>query len=160
MFAWALAESIIYIWIFRSPMKSTFQWIKQKGNLRLRWMSTLWKGNFIKFSIELYFGICYVLYAGVNPWRSGRNKAMTTRKRRWTWCQQNRRWGMVPQNIHDEIQKLRTKTNSLEHGWMKKQEAQLNTWWCWERTTTDFIRQHQTAWILWILAQRTMASRQ
>jgi hypothetical protein len=47
--------------------------------LRLRRMSTRWKGNFINFLIELYFGICSVLYAGVNPWRRGSNKAMTTR---------------------------------------------------------------------------------
>jgi hypothetical protein len=47
--------------------------------LRLRWMSTRWKGNFINFAIELYFGICSVLDAGVNPRRRGSNKAMTTR---------------------------------------------------------------------------------
>jgi hypothetical protein len=47
--------------------------------LRLRRMSTRWKSNFINFSIELYFGICSVLYAGVNPRRRGSNKAMTTR---------------------------------------------------------------------------------
>jgi hypothetical protein len=47
--------------------------------LRLRRISTRWKGNFIKFSIELYFGICSVLYAGVNPRRRGSNKATTTR---------------------------------------------------------------------------------
>jgi hypothetical protein len=46
--------------------------------LRLRRMSTRWKGNFIIFSIELYFGICSVLYAGVNPRRSS-NKAITTK---------------------------------------------------------------------------------
>jgi hypothetical protein len=45
--------------------------------LRLRRMSTRWKGYFINFSIELYFGICSVLYAGVNPRRRGSNKAMT-----------------------------------------------------------------------------------
>jgi hypothetical protein len=55
--------------------------------LRLRWMSTCWKGNFIKFSIELYFCICSILDAGVNPRRRGSNKVMTTRWRRWTWCQ-------------------------------------------------------------------------
>jgi hypothetical protein len=32
--------------------------------LRLRWMSTRGKGNFIKFSIEQYFGICSVMYTG------------------------------------------------------------------------------------------------
>jgi hypothetical protein len=47
--------------------------------LRLRRMSTRWKGSFINFSIELYFGICSVLDAGVNPRRRGNNKAMMTR---------------------------------------------------------------------------------
>jgi hypothetical protein len=118
-----LQQTIGYIWIFRSYMKSKFQRIKRQGNrrflqadmaespmvahaeildtkhcwseiaitpsfgLRLRRMSTRWKGNFINFSIELYFGICSVKDAGVNPRRRGSNKAMTTRWRRWTWCQ-------------------------------------------------------------------------
>jgi hypothetical protein len=47
--------------------------------LRLRRMSTHWKGNFTNFSTELYFGICSVLDAGVNPRRRVGNKAMTTR---------------------------------------------------------------------------------
>jgi hypothetical protein len=47
--------------------------------LRLRRMSNRWKGNFINFSIELYFGICFVLDVGVNPRRRGSNKAMMTR---------------------------------------------------------------------------------
>jgi hypothetical protein len=33
----------------------------------------------------------------------------------------------VPQHVHDEIQKLRTKTNPPEQGRMKTQEAPLNT---------------------------------
>jgi hypothetical protein len=47
--------------------------------LRLRWMSTRLKGNFINFSIEIYFGICSVLYAGVNPRRRVSNKVMPTK---------------------------------------------------------------------------------
>jgi hypothetical protein len=53
--------------------------IAPSSGLRLRRMSTRWKGNFINFSIELHFGICSVLYAGVNPRRRGSNKAMMTR---------------------------------------------------------------------------------
>jgi hypothetical protein len=53
--------------------------IAPPSGLRLRRMSTRWKGNFIIFSIELYFGICSVLYAGVNPQRRGSTKAMTTK---------------------------------------------------------------------------------
>jgi hypothetical protein len=34
-------------------------------------MTTCWKGNFIKFSIELYFCICSILDAGENPRRRG-----------------------------------------------------------------------------------------
>jgi hypothetical protein len=40
---------------------------------------------------------------------------------------------------------------------MKTQEAPLNPWWCWKRTAR--LSQHQAAWMLWILAQRTMALR-
>jgi hypothetical protein len=39
--------------------------------LRLRWMSTRWKGNFIKFSMEQYFSICSVMYTGENPRKRG-----------------------------------------------------------------------------------------
>jgi hypothetical protein len=53
--------------------------ISPSFGLRLRRMSTRWKCNFINFSIELYFGICSVLDSGVNPWRRGSSKAMTTR---------------------------------------------------------------------------------
>jgi len=34
-------------------------------------MTTRWKGNFINFSIELYFCICSILDAGENPRRRG-----------------------------------------------------------------------------------------
>ena len=34
-------------------------------------MTTCWKDNFIKFSIELYFGICSILDTGENPRRRG-----------------------------------------------------------------------------------------
>ena len=34
-------------------------------------MTTCWKGNFIKFSIELYFGIYSILDAGENQRRRG-----------------------------------------------------------------------------------------
>jgi len=53
-------------------------------------MTTRWKGNFINFSIELYFCICSILDAGENPRRRGEeqrdeNKVkeirMTTMKR-------------------------------------------------------------------------------
>jgi hypothetical protein len=108
-------KTIEYIWIFRSPMKSTFKRIKRQGNRRLlqadmaeppkvacaetlgskqswsetaiapsfglwsRRMSTHWNGNFINTSIELYFGICSVLDAGVNPWIRGISNAMMTK---------------------------------------------------------------------------------
>jgi hypothetical protein len=121
-------KTIRYIWIFRSSMKSTFQWIKREGNwrflqvdmaespmvahaeimdskqcwsvtaialsfgLQLRRMSTRWKDNFIKFSIELYFGIFSVLDAGLNPRRRVRNKVMTTIKRRWGNCSTTHTW--------------------------------------------------------------------
>jgi hypothetical protein len=60
--------------------------------------------------------MCSVLDAGVNPRRRASNKVMMTRWRRWTWCQYREDGAMVPQHVHDEIQKLRTKTNLLELG--------------------------------------------
>jgi hypothetical protein len=39
--------------------------------LWLRWMSTHWKDNFIKFSMEQYFCICSVIYTGENPRKRG-----------------------------------------------------------------------------------------
>jgi hypothetical protein len=53
--------------------------IAPSSGLRLRWMSTHCEGNFINFSIELYFGICSVMDSGVNPWKRVSNKVMTTR---------------------------------------------------------------------------------
>jgi hypothetical protein len=47
--------------------------------LRLRWMSTRWKGNFIKFLIEQYFGIYSVMYTGENPRKRGSSNTMRTR---------------------------------------------------------------------------------
>jgi hypothetical protein len=41
-------------------------------------MSTYWKVNFIKFSIEKYFGICSIIYIGENPRRRGSNNTMRT----------------------------------------------------------------------------------
>jgi hypothetical protein len=45
---------------------------KQNGHSSLIWAlikmnESRWKGNFIKFSMEQYFGICSVLYTGENP---------------------------------------------------------------------------------------------
>ena len=37
-------------------------------------MTTRWKGNFINFSIELYFGICFVEYTGDIPQRKGQEQ--------------------------------------------------------------------------------------
>ena len=39
-------------------------------------MTTSWKGNFINFSIELYFGICSVECTGEILRRRGRSNAM------------------------------------------------------------------------------------
>jgi hypothetical protein len=42
-------------------------------------MSTRWKGNFINFSIELYFVIYSVMYEGGNPRGRGSGNMMGTR---------------------------------------------------------------------------------
>jgi hypothetical protein len=46
-------------------------------------MTTRWKGNFIKFLIELYFDIFSVLDRGGNPRKRDSKEMMRTRKRRW-----------------------------------------------------------------------------
>jgi hypothetical protein len=69
-------------------------------------MTTSWKGNFIKFSIDLYFDICSILDRGKSTKKTEQgddeNKkeemAMTTLKRRRP---------LTPLSIHDQIQKFR-----------------------------------------------------
>jgi hypothetical protein len=46
-------------------------------------MTTRWKGNFINFSIELYFDIYSVLDRGGNPCKRDNKEMMRTRKRKW-----------------------------------------------------------------------------
>jgi hypothetical protein len=54
--------------VLKSVLDSTQCWSKTDKaplfDLRFRWMTTSWKGNFINFSIELYFDICSVLDRG------------------------------------------------------------------------------------------------
>src|SRR6185312_9893393 len=64
-------------WTARSAKSKTG--ITPSFGLRFKRMTTRWKGNFIKFSRELYFGICSVEYTGDIPRRRGRSNAMRTR---------------------------------------------------------------------------------
>jgi hypothetical protein len=54
--------------VLKSVLDSTQCWSKtdiaRLFELRFQWMTTRWIGNFIKFSIELYFDICSVLDRG------------------------------------------------------------------------------------------------
>jgi hypothetical protein len=73
--------------VLKSVLDSTQRWSKTGiaplFELHFRWMTTCWKGNFIKFSIELYFDICSVQDRGGNPWkRDSEEMVMTTLKRR------------------------------------------------------------------------------
>jgi hypothetical protein len=83
--------------VLKSVLDRTQHWSKTDiaplFELRFRWMTTRWKGNFINFSIELYLDICSVLDRGENPWKKRQqgddeNKkdemVMTTLKRRVT----------------------------------------------------------------------------
>jgi C1A family cysteine protease len=49
--------------------------------LRLRWMSTRWKDNFIKFSVEQYFDICCVMYTAATRWEQDSGDEDDTTKR-------------------------------------------------------------------------------
>jgi hypothetical protein len=74
-----MAESPIHAEILDNKQCWSETAIAPSFGLRLRRMSTRWKGNFTNFSIELYFGICSVLDVGVNPRRRVSNKVMATR---------------------------------------------------------------------------------
>jgi hypothetical protein len=54
--------------VLKSVLDNTQRWSKTNiaplFELHFRWMTTRWKGNFINFSIELYFNICSVLDRG------------------------------------------------------------------------------------------------
>jgi hypothetical protein len=86
--------------IARPDLDSKQSWsetaIAPSYELRLRWMSTRWKSNFIYFSIETYFCICSVMYTGENP--RGRGSRNTMRTREWRWGRQQRKevWEMRP----------------------------------------------------------------
>jgi Zn-finger domain-containing protein len=67
-------------------------------------MSTLLKGNFIKFSMEQYFGICSVMYAGENPRKRGRSNSGDEDDDNEEKLGQRFHW-----TTRDEIQKFGTK---------------------------------------------------
>jgi hypothetical protein len=108
--------------VTRPDLDSKQSWsetaIAPSYELRLRWMSTRWKGNFINFSIESYLGICSVMYTGENPWGRGSSKTMKesgdeddNNEEKFGQC--------FHQTTHEQIQRLRTKQRPLEHRQMK-----------------------------------------
>jgi hypothetical protein len=90
--------------------------------LRLRWMNTHWKGNFIKFSMEQYFSICSVMYTGGNP----RTKGSSTRWEQDSGDEDDDNEEKLGQRFNwttrDEIQKFGTKQRPQEH-WQKKAQV-------------------------------------
>jgi hypothetical protein len=90
--------------------------------LRLRWMSTRWKENFIKFSMEQYFCICSVVYIGENPRKRGSN----TRWEQDSGDEDDDNEEKLGQRFHwttrDEIQKFGKKQKLQEH-WQKKAQV-------------------------------------
>jgi len=125
-------------------------------------MTTCWKGNFINFSIELYFGICSILNAGENPRRRGEeqrneNKVkeirMPTMKRslgcgfiKHTWSNSE---------AQDKIRALRTLAKEGTNDNIQRMKML--------RANHDGLRKAtsiQAAWTIRILARRTMASHQ
>jgi hypothetical protein len=90
--------------------------------IRLRWMSTRWKVNFIKFSMEQYFFICSVMYTGENPWKRG----SSTRWEQDSGDEDDNNEEKLGQRFHwttrDELQKFGTKQRPQEH-WQKKAQV-------------------------------------
>ena len=125
-------------------------------------MTTCWKGNFIKFSIELYFGICSILDAGENPRRRGEeqrdeNKVkeirMPTMKRSLGYGFIKHTWSNL--EAQDKIRASRTLAK----------EGTSDNIQCIKmlRANHEGLRKAtsiQAAWTLRILAWRTMASHQ
>jgi hypothetical protein len=56
-------------------------------------MSTRWKGNFINFSIELYFGICFVLHAGFESTKKSQQQGDDDKIEEMDMVSIKRRWG-------------------------------------------------------------------
>jgi hypothetical protein len=90
--------------------------------LRLIWMSTHWKGNFIKFLMEQYFCICSVMYTGEDP----RKRGSSTQWEQDSGDEDNDNEEKLGQRFHgttrDEIQKFGTKQIPQEH-WKKKAQV-------------------------------------
>jgi hypothetical protein len=82
--------------------------------LRFRWMTTRWKGNFIKFSIELYFDICSVLDRGEIYEKETVRRWWEKRKRRWWWQHWREGRPMTPLSIQDQIEGFMSIDNSRQ----------------------------------------------
>jgi hypothetical protein len=104
--------------VLKSVLDSTQRWSKMDiaplFELRFRWMTTRWKGNFINFLIELYLDIRCVIDRGVNPWKRDSKEMMRTRKRRWWWQHWREGRPMTPLSIQDRIQKFRSINKSRQ----------------------------------------------
>ena len=121
-------------------------------------MTTCWKGNFINFSIELYFGICSILYTGENPRQEQHNGSkieeitMTTTRRSLGNAFIKRTWS----NSEEKNKKKtpRTSKNKDTSGVPSTNEdVASKPWWI----TRGDIKLHGTPSPL---AWRTMASHQ
>jgi hypothetical protein len=93
--------------------------------LRLRWMSTRWKDNFIKFSMEQYFlyMFCYL------QWENPRKRGSSTRWKQDSGDEDDDNKEKLGQRFHwttqDEIQKFGTKQRLQEHCQNKAQVGNI-----------------------------------
>jgi hypothetical protein len=117
-----ITEGCVF-WNFRDNMQGGDKTaITPSFGLRLKWMSTCWKGNFTKFSMEQYFCICSIMYTGENP----RKKEAAARWEQDSGDEDDDNEEKLGQHFHwttrDEIQKFGTKQRPQEH-WQKKAQV-------------------------------------
>ena len=123
-------------------------------------MTTCWKGNFIKFSIELYFGICSILDAG----EIHEEEAGATRWEQDREDDDDNNEGELGRCFHQayviKFRSLEHRKNPNDIGKWRHKRSTFDKWRFCNQTTMDYKRRHQAAWTLRILARRTMASHQ
>jgi hypothetical protein len=103
--------------VLKSVLDSTQRWSKTDiaplFELRFRWMTTRWKGNFINFSIELHFDICSVLDREEVHEKRDSKETMRTRKRRWWW--QHWREGQTLYNLQHLLYRIYFSESTLQN---------------------------------------------
>jgi hypothetical protein len=107
--------------------------------LRLRWVSTRWKGNLIKFSMEQHFCICSVMYTGENP----RKRGSSTRWEQDSGDEDGDNKEKLGQCFHwttRDVQKFGIKQRLQEHWQRRHKLATSDARICYKQITMDYTQ--------------------